>query len=55
MPDGTLTALDNRVTSAREAGINVRANVRNFNDHCHQIWLTDLQLEREFRKLGVRQ
>ncbi|WP_245983350.1 DUF6862 domain-containing protein, partial [Trinickia fusca] len=33
MPDGNLTSMDNtRIAAAREAGINVQANVRGFND-----------------------
>ena len=33
MPDGKLTSMDNtRISAAREAGISVKANVRNFND-----------------------
>ncbi len=33
MPDGKVTSMDNtRIAAAREAGINVQANVRNYND-----------------------
>lgn len=33
MPDGSYTTIDNtRVAAAREAGINVQANVHNYND-----------------------
>ena len=33
MPDGKFTSMDNtRIAAAREAGINIKANVRNFND-----------------------
>lgn len=33
MPDGKLTSMDNtRITAAREAGIDVQATVRNYND-----------------------
>jgi len=33
MPDGKMTSMDNtRISAAREAGIDVKANVRNFND-----------------------
>lgn len=33
MPDGALTSMDNtRVSAARDAGVNVQANIREFND-----------------------
>ncbi|CQJ07360.1 adhesin [Yersinia mollaretii] len=37
MPDGKMTSMDNtRISAAREAGVKVEANVRNFNDPLSQ-------------------
>lgn len=49
MPDGSLTTLDNtRVAAAREVGIEVQANVRNFDD-----LLPDNLVDRFTTKKGI--
>jgi hypothetical protein len=49
MPDGKLTSVDNtRVVSARQAGIDVRANIHGYNDP-----LTSDQMSRLATKKGI--
>lgn len=56
MPDGIYTTIDNtRVVSARQAGINVEANIHSYNEVLPVSTLIDLQLRKAFLPLGEKQ
>jgi hypothetical protein len=54
MPDGRLPSMDNtRVSAAREAGINVKANVRTFDMELAEDEIKRFSKGKKFRPHGV--